>query len=195
MNIFARSPINTRIVYYKHSFRSDFSISKVKHCFEATYVSGCIGFHAGFSPQKSERVFVSYTGVPTFSEYSSTINTGYNNELEIKEGETVMVCLNSETSLITAKINNKEKNHIFSSNIGNSNTWYAYLDAAGICASPQNTTLKINLGKNSFINSIPEGYAPFIYGYYDKRNFLCTRATPQTHLISLYSVLILMMKC
>lgn len=194
MSFRGSSPISTRVVYHWKSFRSDFYVPIVKHCFEATYVSGCKNFHTGFSPQKSIRSFVSYSGTSVFSQYSSTINKATSNGLEANIGDIVMTCFDSESSLITAKINNIEKRLTYSIIEDNNNeTWYAYIDASSGCSSPNSATLKINLGKKKFNNTIPEGYAPFIYGFYDKiNNIRCTRvASPVSFRLYAYMSLIL----
>ena len=45
-----------------------------------------------------------------------------------------MVCLDSMNSLITAKVNNEERNHTII-NISDTKTWYAFIDAGGYCKS------------------------------------------------------------
>lgn len=188
-----RSPITTVETYNTYSFRSDFMIPEVKHCFEATFVSGCKGFHAGFSPSKTERTFVSYWGLslnnaPSFAERDSTKNNAYSNGLTINKGDIVMMCLDTENSLVTAKINNKERNLTFS--IQSTKTWYAYIDAGSNCGSTNRTTVKVNLGKKKFNNKIPKGYAPFIYGFYDIINDIrCTNS--KNHISQLLHCLVI----
>ena len=173
------SHITTVETYNQNSFRSNFMIPIVKHCFETTFVSGCKGYHTGFSPSSTERIFVSHwalssSNVPIFIEIGPNIDGRFENYLEVKEGSIVMVCLDSMNSLITAKVNNEERNHTIIK-ISDTKTWYAFIDAGANCKSPNKATVKVNLGKKKFNNTMPEGYAPFVYGYYDIIN--CVRCT------------------
>ena len=175
----ASSPITTVETYYSYSFRSNFMIPIVKHCFEATFVSGCKGFHTGFSPSNTDRIFVSHWALstfdfPAFEEKGTNFNDPYNNSLTINKGSVVMVCLDSNNSLITVKINNEERNHTIKK-VNDTKMWYAFIDAGANCPSSNKATVKVNLGKKKFNNTMPEGYAPFIYGYYDIiNNIRCT---------------------
>ena len=181
------SPITTVVTYNGYSFRSNFMIPIVRHCFETTFISGCKGYHTGFSPSNTERTFITHWGQsiankPSFAGRSPDVNSAYTNGLTLNEGSTVMTCLDSKISLITAKINNEEKKLTFNK-VKDTKTWYAYIDAGGNCASlNNNATVKVNLGKKKFNNTMPEGYAPFIYGYYDIINDI--RCTNMYHRMS-----------
>ena len=178
---------DTLITYYQHSFRSDFKIRNVRHCFESTYISGCKGFHTGFSPSQTERTFISYWGQNSgnktvFAERSESFDKQISNELTINLGESVMVCLDSKRSLITAKINNEEKKLHFP-NIKNTKTWYAYIDAGSNCKYPSSASVKVNLGKKKFNNTMPVGYAPFVYFCDMFPDNICTRASSRVSLL------------
>ena len=161
MNYISEYPISTVKVYHRHTIRSTFMISKVKHCFEATYSSGCQGFEVGFASHGTQRSFVAYCGTSKFWDIDSTVFNQYPHQLSINTGDTVMVCLDSENSIITAKTKNKEESTKYS--IVNLKTWYAYVDAESSCPSSSSAVLKVNLGKTKFNNTMPKGYAPFIY--------------------------------
>ena len=189
------SPITTVETYHTYSFRSNFMIPIVKHCFETTFVSGCKGYHTGFSLSNAERIFVSHwalstSNVPVFAERSTSFVDTYDNGLTINEGSVVMACLDSKNLLITAKINNEERNHTIIK-VSDTKTWYAFVDAGSNCKSSDKATVKVNLGKKKFNNTMPEGYAPFVYGYYDIINNIRCANINRRMSPFLYHVLIL----
>ena len=166
--LFANESINYINAYYKATFRSNFFLSKVKHCFEATLTSSCKGFHIGFSPTIKERSFVSYCPYfqsgQTFLELFESSDIKASTNLAMTQGESVMACLDSSTSSIKTIVNNQTREYTYTK-IADTHMWYALIDATSYCTQTIPESLSGNLGNVIFNNTIPEGYYPFIKGY------------------------------
>ena len=168
-------------VFAGNSIRSIFSLKNFNHCFEVTFNPGCNGFHIGFSPFKNEREFVSYMSPSTFIEKTKN-GDQYNtaNSISIKQGNTIMTCLNSNKSLIYSIANGIRETYTFT-HISKSKTWYAFIDAQSLCAKNP-SKLSVNFGKTSFVNTMPDGYKPMIIEYYSKfAKRYCTNSHTKTN--------------
>ena len=193
--IYANKSINYINAYHKATFRSNFFLSKVKHCFEATLTSSCRGFHIGFSPTIKERSFVSFcpdfSNKPIFVERFESSDLQINTDLSMIQGEAVMACLDSSTSSIKAIVNNQTREYTFTK-IADTKEWYALIDATSYCTQTSSASLSVNLGNVIFKNTIPKGYSPFIKGCFQSN--LCNRKTScltrRSHIMHIYITLI-----
>ena len=158
---------NTLSVLHKQTHRSSFFLPKVKHCFEAKINEGCAALHIGFSPNSSIRSFISlsiYSKSSVFKEYLIDVYDTYESNLPaVSVGETVMFCLDTSNKQFHAVFKgNKYTLQIEKTKI--TKTWYATVDAVAGCKSNA-ANVEVNLGKKEFVNTLPDGFLPFIRGY------------------------------
>ena len=173
--IYADKEINNITQKYTEAYRSNFAISTVKHCYEATLYEGCANVHIGFSPYSNERTFLSFWNsdngnVILLDRISSGNDIHTKIDLSISTGDTCMVCLDSNNKRFISILNG-ESREINYTKVQNSDTWYAMTDTSYPCAdSPAN--VGVNLGMKKFKNKMPIGFKQFIYGY-DLYKFKC----------------------
>ena len=154
---FALSTIQTR------SYRSHSVHQNVSHCIECSYLGGAQTYHFGFSPVSNERAFIGFERyTPEYIQFyqrpsASTDRTYKRTTHQIFDGETYLVCLNSETKNIS--VYNDELNlylsAVYDDFIVEFQEWYAFYDVGSLAISNPNH-LQINLGYTKFKNSIPE---------------------------------------
>lgn len=164
--IYADKEINNITQYHKGTYRSNFYISKVKHCFEATLNNGCENIHIGFSPVSSGRNFISLwksSQVVFLERASDSSQLSHNIDATMMKGETFMVCLDSTNKRFMSIIGDKT-NEVTYSIMQSSEAWYAITDASNGCTNtPSN--IGVNLGMKKFKNKMPQGFKQLIYGY------------------------------
>ena len=165
--IYGEKEINIVETTHMNTFRTNFIISSVKNCFEATYISGCNYRHIGFSPFSNIRSFISFTVKDSsayFLEYKD--DTSYDTQYNVNTAllETMMVCLDTENSSFMMIFNNQTSEYKYS-HIENTKKWYAMIDAGNTCSNTNSVKFSINLGIKRFQNNIPNGFYPFVNGY------------------------------
>lgn len=174
--IYGGKEINNLSIKHQETYRSNFFTEKIKHCFEAKLYEGCKGPHIGFSPCNDKREFLSYWKYGQTSYFLELIGSEHKTEIsnEFYVGNTVMVCLDTETTTFKYVINGKETNFSYLY-IKNSPTWYAIIDADSLCTSTR-LNVEVNFGKRSFVNQIPLGYLPLIDIFYNQSLSKCRRS-------------------
>lgn len=188
----SRKQTSTVLTYFRYSYRSKFLIKNAKHCFETTFNSGCNSYHTGFSPYKNAREFASYISYGSFVEKLKNENEHTTAaSISLKQGDTVMSCLDTKQSQIYAIANRASQTYTYTT-ITKTSTWYAYVDTTSSCSTNNPTNVTINLGMKGFVNDMPEGYLPFITQYY--MNIGKQQCTPRsTSHISQYYLVILIL--
>ena len=199
--------INRNDVFIKpsQSYRSA-SIHKtiVKHCVEVELIDSSPYYISGFSPTIEERVFVGLCTYKSSNKQSHKLVQKWNSSTERlfaessqtpQNGEVYMTCLDTEQKTVSYFHNGEKQSETYG-DFNKIEEWHAYFDGcfAGINNAEQ-THLKVNLGFTKFVNSIPEGYQPWIYGIDDvqnihKRTCLCLRNSFIKYLTLLFSLII-----
>ena len=158
---------NTLSVLYKQTHRSNFFIPKVKHCFEAKINQGCNEPHIGFSPNSSIRSFVSLSNRGNEKVTTELISSQYFDnvfDVDFTTGDTIMACLDTQNKEFIVNANSKRAKYSYSK-MPESRTWYAMIDTRSTCTSNSPVNVEVNLGKKEFVNTLPDGFLPFIRGY------------------------------
>ena len=182
---------STISVYFTHSYRSKFSLKNFNHCFEATFNSGCNNFHIGISPFKATREFASFQTPNYFIEkLKSGTEYEYSNSIAVKQGDTIMSCINTKTHQIHSIVNEVSATYEYS-HVSESRTWYAFFDATSSCQESNKANITVNFGMKGFVNDIPDGYKPLIMEYYIQRaKRYCTHTKTNHQMMPLISLLI-----
>ena len=158
MSISGLKELNKISYFYTKTQRSDFYISRVKHCYEVTIEEGCYTLEVGFSPVESGRVFVTLL-YNRFLEMNKSQEYYKISDITISVGSTVMTCLDSKKSSMKYP------------NLNDFNTWYASLDSDMRCTDDAANVI-VNLGKKPFVNKMPRGFLPFNYGLVNTKYFM-----------------------
>ena len=157
-----RSPYYNISVYNRYSFRTNKFHKRVKHCYEATFLSGTLYFHVGFSNSNSSRTFFSYwrNGPRFFYHYSGDVSEII--DLEVNQKQSILVCydsIKSKFSMIFGDRIVEREIPIFK----RFKTWYPFLDAGHGVTSSNPSYLSVNFGYSQFVNTVPNDYIPWIY--------------------------------
>ena len=151
-------------VNINNSFISNCFHKVVKHCIEATFI-GEKYFHVGFANNNVNRTFVSYLRLGVTSQTPRFYNIDGNNykgcpaNISIEENENVLICLDSENSIITA-IKGEQQEYYRYEIVKDMKTWYVL----GSGNTEYFANIKINYGFKTFTNKMPDGYSSWIIG-------------------------------
>ena len=160
------------VSYRSHSLHKGI----VKHCFESKFIGKEPSYHIGFSPQNNVRIMVTFL---RSNENQTTLYQHISNGTEkyfainyndpVKTGETHLVCLDTENQTIMSVQGSKILTAKYHSFPVEELEWFAFFDGARNTIN-QSSRVSINLGFTDFINKIPEGFQPWIYGIDELRD-------------------------
>ena len=164
-------------LYANATFVSNTYHKVVKHCFEETFLSGSKKYIIGFSNNNENKVCISYMGQGKGDRSPHLFNKWNKNGtythmytiIDANEGDSVLVCYDSANKILTAYTGGL--NQSMKSTLEDKRAWYLFIQGN---KDDSLTTLSLNIGYEPFVNTIPDGFAPYINGMiFPKQTLRC----------------------
>ena len=164
-------------------YRSTNMQQNIKKCYEVTIKSlFSNGLEIGFTNEPFERYFCSYYGNFGKSVFLRRKEGDTTQDLSkiAREGDTLMVCIDSNNLQFKIVIDNEEQSFPFEK-LSESTFWGVYLDSFGT----ETDKITLNLGQTPFLNRIPEGFSSWF-----EKIFSCKHKTKINLVVFVYVIII-----